>query len=157
MSNYEVNFPVLGTGNELIWFDYVPGDILLKILDLVKFPMIPGTDLIDPLEAMSECARESWDDDKKQECWERVWNDCQRYRSVGREPATFMLDVAVEMDQPQETIIWWWMLCHLQWTPMSKFTRGWVIVFIITPAIIHHLTYIRETLCYKISQWTEYR
>ena len=82
MSNYEVNFP------------------LVKISDLVKFPMIPGTDLIDPLEAMSECARESWDNDKKQECWKRVWNDRQKYRSVGREPATFMLDVAVVMDQP---------------------------------------------------------
>ena len=44
------------------------------------------------------------DDDKKQECWERVWNDCQRYRSVGREPATFMLDVAKTMGQPPATM-----------------------------------------------------
>ena len=104
MSNYEVNFPVLGTGNELIWFDYMPEDILTKILDLVKFPMIPRTDLIDPLKAMGECITDLWDDTKKRECWERIWRDRQRYQSVGMEPAMFMHDVAVVMDQPRETI-----------------------------------------------------
>ena len=99
MSNYEVDFPVVGT-----WFYDMPEDILTKILDLVKFPMIPGTDLIDPLEAMGECLTDLWDDTKKRECWERIWRDRQRYQSVGMEPASFMHDVAVVMKQPQETI-----------------------------------------------------